>query len=74
MALAGGICAPLGTCSSCVFKIPWQGQPSAEVSCKVMDKRLVMLLSITISIHRLSYRKFPKYSDTQNICCNHSKI
>ena len=22
----------------------------------------------------LFYRKFPKYSDTQNICCNHSKI
>ena len=21
-----------------------------------------------------SYRKFPKYSDTQTICCNHSKI
>ena len=21
----------------------------------------------------LDYRKFPKYSDTQNICCNHSK-
>ena len=20
------------------------------------------------------YRKFPKYSDTQNICCNHSKM
>ena len=20
------------------------------------------------------YRKFPKYSDTQRICCNHSKI
>ena len=20
------------------------------------------------------YRKFPKYSDTQKICCNHSKI
>ena len=20
------------------------------------------------------YHKFPKYSDTQNICCNHSKI
>ena len=20
------------------------------------------------------YRKFPKYSDTRNICCNHSKI
>ena len=23
---------------------------------------------------REQYRKFPKYSDTQNICCNHSKI
>ena len=21
-----------------------------------------------------TYRKFPKYSDNQNICCNHSKI
>ena len=20
------------------------------------------------------YRKFPKYSDTQTVCCNHSKI
>ena len=23
---------------------------------------------------RKMYRIFPKYSDTQNICCNHSKI
>ena len=23
---------------------------------------------------KIIYRKFPKYSDTQNICCNHSKI
>ena len=23
---------------------------------------------------KMYYRKFPKYSDTQNICCNHSKI
>ena len=23
---------------------------------------------------RPSYRKFPKYSDTQKNCCNHSKI
>ena len=23
---------------------------------------------------QLSYLKFPKYSDTQKICCNHSKI
>ena len=22
----------------------------------------------------VTYRKFPKYSDTQNVCCNHSKI
>ena len=24
--------------------------------------------------HKSKYRKFPKYSDTQNICCNYSKI
>ena len=22
----------------------------------------------------MDYRKFPKYSDTKKICCNHSKI
>ena len=27
-----------------------------------------------ISANNLNYRKFPKYSDTQKICCNHSKI
>ena len=26
-----------------------------------------------ISIKKSNYHKFPKYSDTQNICCNHSK-
>ena len=26
------------------------------------------------NLGKLRYRKFPKYSDTQNICCNHSKI
>ena len=25
-------------------------------------------------IFRWDYRKFPKYLDTQNICCNHSKL
>ena len=25
-------------------------------------------------MHLQKYRKCPKYSDTQNICCNHSKI
>ena len=24
--------------------------------------------------NKYKYRKFPKYSDTQRICCNHSKI
>ena len=24
-------------------------------------------------LHTKTYRKFPKYSDTQKICCNHSK-
>ena len=26
------------------------------------------------SLWYISYRKFPKYSDTQKICCNDSKI
>ena len=27
-----------------------------------------------IKVENFKYRKFPKYSDTQKICCNHSKI
>ena len=27
-----------------------------------------------MATHTKVYRKFPKYSDTQNICCNHSKM
>ena len=30
--------------------------------------------SIPLNIGKLNYRKFTKYSDTQKICCNHSKI
>ena len=30
--------------------------------------------SYKYEISRFNYRKFPKYSDTQNICCNHSKM
>ena len=33
-----------------------------------------LLVYIKITDKTLLYRKFPKYSDTQNICCNHSKI
>ena len=28
----------------------------------------------TLLLSYRDYRKFPKYSNTQNICCNHSKI
>ena len=31
-------------------------------------------LSENLGLSRYMYCKFPKYSDTQNICCNHSKI
>ena len=30
--------------------------------------------SFYVLLKQLLYRKFPKYSDTQNICCNHPKI
>ena len=29
---------------------------------------------MTTTEYKHKYRKFPNYSDTQNICCNHSKI
>ena len=41
------------------------------------NRRFVSVLEVILmSLRWLSenYRKFPKYSDTQNICCNHSKI
>ena len=34
----------------------------------------LMGLSEIILLLKAVYRKFSKYSDTQNICCNHSKI
>ena len=34
----------------------------------------MILQSFVLSVHFTTYyRKFPKYSDTQNICCNHFK-
>ena len=40
---------------------------------------ILLVLSCRVSLCALDvcvwyYRKFPKYSDTQKICCNHSKI
>ena len=50
----------------------FQGKACAEVYCNN-----VCLLSASFGLYQGSkstYRKFPKYSDTQKICCNHSKI
>ena len=34
----------------------------------------MILQSFVLSVHFTTYyHKFPKYSDTQNICCNHFK-
>ena len=38
---------------------------------------VALSLSLTLKLALLfvaEYRKFPKYSDTQKVCCNHSKI
>ena len=35
---------------------------------------LATLVSSLATFLMWKYRKFPKYSDTQKICCNHSKI
>ena len=39
--------------------------------CAIIVHLLVVFLSRDVILY---YRKFPKYSDTQKICCNHSKI
>ena len=49
-----------------------------SISC-VTIKHLHVMWGIYFSKKHLfciymRYHKFPKYSDTQNICCNHSKI
>ena len=33
-----------------------------------------VLSALVKILEKIEYRKFPKYSDTQKICCNHSKI
>ena len=40
----------------------------SRLKCASDKQYFVLLLS------DMFYHKFPKYSDTQNICCNHSKI
>ena len=42
--------------------------------CIFVEKVLVLVCLNTIRINLICYRKFPKYSDTQNNCCDHSKI
>ena len=41
---------------------------SQEVGITVNAQSFLLILK------PVTYRQFPKYSDTQNICCNHSKI
>ena len=49
-----------------IVKIKKSGHPKIHV---------IILKSIQFGFSwSNTYRKFPKYSDTQNICCNHSKI
>ena len=38
-----------------------------------LDKFSVQNVVAAISTVCIGYRKFPKYSDTQNICCNYPK-
>ena len=58
------------------IKIIWEKNPFLA-----MPEMQVWCLLVTAGRHYaqpavllMKYRKFPKYSDTQNICCNNSKI
>ena len=45
-----------------------------SVLTKLIDNFTTWLSRIAFWSYMHEYRKFPKYSDTQKICCNHSKI
>ena len=53
-------------------------QTTSSVSLPVLamsqDVSLLTCMCAPLSPLGMVYRKFPKYSDTQKICCNHSKI
>ena len=44
--------------------------------CYLLDVHVHVCFSVVPKISNVLwyYRKFPKYSDTQKICCNHPKI
>ena len=39
-----------------------------------LSPNTLLICSPGSPIDKTAYRQFPKYSDTQNICCNHAKI
>ena len=41
---------------------------------KTIKGQQFILCTFDLVIHSDNYSKNPKYSDTQNICCNHPKI
>ena len=54
------------------FREQWTGpQPMMDLMPRYRQSLGTVPLSQQV---RTSYRKFPKYLDTQNICCNRSKI
>ena len=67
--------------------ISWHGSCCISASAwrdKGIQRPVFSYVSVRSNVHQHSfhclpkksntYRKFPKYSDTQKICCNHSKI
>ena len=49
-----------------ILNITWKNWYSSKTFSNVKQKKELS--------NKTTYRKFPKYSDTQKICCNHSKI
>ena len=49
--------------------LAWSKTPE-DMFCRVLAQMFFIFTVFFIAI----YRKFPKYSDTQKICCNHFKI
>ena len=62
------------TTKKVVHVYPMTSNPYLELCCNVLKFWISLIQKVASKKHiDVNYRKFPKYSDTQNICCNHSQ-
>ena len=60
------------------LEIVWEVEIRGPLTFFLLHQSLILLHIFKVSfvdiVEQTDYRKFPKYSETQKICCNHTKI